>query len=88
MLELSIEIKGVRLIVDGEYYEAEPWTPEEPAEAESFEVHKVMSASGDNLTGLFDDNAFEIDKVCLKALRDLATDAKAAREADERLRVL
>ena len=85
---VRVRVLDLLLIVEGNYQAAERQTMTDPGSAESFEVERVTTASGDAITALFEDDAHDITALCLEALHDEQEGAKAENEElrrDERL---
>lgn len=73
--EVQIEFLETQIICFGEYTEAEPQIMYDsdmsgyPGSEATFEVYKVESLSGDNITNLLHDNYLEsINLICLDTL--------------------
>lgn len=81
---VRVRILDLILIVEGSYQPAEPSTMTDPGCDESFEVERVTTASGDVITALFEDDAHDIEALCLEAIHDEWEGAKAENEERRR----
>ena len=85
---ITIRVQEVPLVITGEYQPAEPQEECYPGCAESFELESVKTASGDDITALFEYEAGEqIAALALGRIRDEQAGEEAENEAhwrDER----
>ena len=77
---VRVRILDLILVVDGNHQPAEQQTMTDPGCAESFEVERVSTASGDVITALFEDDAHDIEALCLEAIHDEQDGAEAENE--------